>query len=192
MGWLKLASPSHPSGATTASNTVQEELKTATQHIESIHISPPTATNPPSSSPSSTSSLYRKYPYASPSTPDTHLPFIPASEVRLRKPPEAPSASSSPPQNPSPPSTPTELWLVIDSIVYDCSAFVAEHPGGEQVLESFRGEDCSWQFWRFHGKQQMEEFGVPLRVGRTAGVENRFKKRTRWVGLRGLGSGEEW
>jgi cytochrome b involved in lipid metabolism len=81
------------------------------------------------------------------------------------------------------------LWLVIDNIVYDCSGF--EHPGGATVIQSFRGEDCSWQFWRFHSKTHMQEFGRPLRIGRTAGVPNRFKERPKFVGLSKLG-GNDW
>jgi hypothetical protein len=60
------------------------------------------------------------------------------------------------------------------------------------VIESFIGEDCSWQFWRFHVKEVMEEFGRLLRVGRTEGVRNRFPEPTRWVGLRKWGRGDEW
>jgi hypothetical protein len=183
MGWLKLAGPSQSPALpySPGSCAVQEDLKatTTTQHIESIPLPPPIEKPP---FPSSTPTPNRKYPHSSPTIPNTHLPFIPASEVRLRKPH---------PTNPSS-SQPNDLWLVIDNIVYDCSTFVAEHPGGEQVLESFRGEDCSWQFWRFHEKQQMEEFGRPLRVGRTAGVVNRFREKPRWVGLTGLGGTDEW
>ncbi|WAO95226.1 Cytochrome b5 heme-binding domain-containing protein [Fusarium falciforme] len=78
------------------------------------------------------------------------------------------------------------LWIVIDDIVYDCTDFVEEHPGGSRVLESFRSGNCSWQFWRFHGEKDLEEFGRPLRVGRTTGIENKFKEPPRFFGLRKL------
>lgn len=79
------------------------------------------------------------------------------------------------------------LWLVIDNIIYDCTDFISEHPGGTAVIESFVGKDCSWQFWRFHGREHMESHGRGLRVGRTKGVKNPYKERVRWVGLRRLG-----
>lgn len=84
-----------------------------------------------------------------------------------------------------------ELWIVVDSIVYDCSDFVYDHPGGQQVIESFAGEDCSWQFWRFHGKNEMLQYGRALRVGRTAGIKNKFPEVSRYVGLSRIGH-DEW
>jgi len=75
-------------------------------------------------------------------------------------------------------------WIVVDNIVYDCTDFALEHPGGETVVRSFAGQDCSWQFWRFHNSTHMKQSGSPLRVGRTAGVKNRFAERPRFVGLR--------
>ena len=84
------------------------------------------------------------------------------------------------------------LWVVIDNVVYDCTNFIYEHPGGEEVIRSFAGQECSWQFWRFHGKEQLEEFGKPLRVGRTIDMKNGFEIRPRYVGLRGLSSADEW
>lgn len=44
------------------------------------------------------------------------------------------------------------LGIVIDDIVYDCTDFIHDHPGGITVLESFGGSECSckprsrWQF----------------------------------------------
>ncbi|KAH7174093.1 cytochrome b5-like heme/steroid binding domain-containing protein [Fusarium flagelliforme] len=76
------------------------------------------------------------------------------------------------------------LWVIIDDIIYDCTEFVHNHPGGARVIESFRGSNCSWQFWRFHSEKDLTEFGRPLRLGRTKGIENKFKEPPRFVGLR--------
>lgn len=108
---------------------------------------------------------YRPVP---PSLPDAKLPFICSSIV---------SASA----------TTGRHWIVIDDVVYDCTDFIAEHPGGQEVLKPFKGLDCSWQFWRFHGKREMQD-ARELRVGRTAGVRNKFKERPRFVGLRPWGA----
>lgn len=89
-------------------------------------------------------------------------------------------------------STHQALWLIIDNIVFDCTDFISQHPGGVTVINSFVGKDCSWQFWRFHGEEQLEVFGKGLRVGRTEGVRNPFEERKRWVGLRRLGDDEGW
>ena len=116
----------------------------------------------------------KEYPFQDVDTPDTALPFISGDVVRAAK------------------QTEDRLWIVVDDIVFDCTDYIHEHPGGITVIESFRGESCSWQFWRFHNKQLMQEFGRPLRIGRTEGVLNRFKERTRFVGLRRLGGDDDW
>ena len=109
------------------------------------------------------------YPFQPVALPDASLPFIQAEVVRATK------------------SQPDRLWIVVDEIIYNCTDFIAEHPGGSTVIESFCGEDCTWQFWRFHNRTHMRETGRPLRIGRTAGIANRYKERPRFVGLRRLG-----
>jgi cytochrome b involved in lipid metabolism len=81
--------------------------------------------------------------------------------------------------------------IVVNNIVYDCTKFIKEHPGGEQIIRAFGGAECTWQFWRFHRKNEMEEFGRPLRVGRTTGMVNKFKEPSKYVGLRRLGH-DDW
>lgn len=110
------------------------------------------------------------HPLQNPSVPDDALPFIAPAIVRNKR--------LGLPQAQSP------AWIVVDNIVYDCTDFIEEHPGGDTVLRSFIGEDCSWQFWRFHSKMIMEEWGRPLRVGRTEGILNRFKEPPRYFGSR--------
>ena len=109
------------------------------------------------------------YPFQPVTLPDTSLPFIAAEVVSASK------------------SQPDRLWIVVDNIVYNCTDFVSEHPGGRTVIQSFHGEDCTWQFWRFHNRTHMWGTGRPLRIGRTAGVTNRFKERPKFVGLKRLG-----
>ncbi|TVY56815.1 putative cytochrome b5 [Lachnellula cervina] len=116
-------------------------------------------------------SITPRYPFVTTDTKDKDLPFIPAAEVSQRI-----SAGAG------------GLLIVVDNIVYDCTDFISEHPGGEQVISSFAGAECSWQFWRFHGKQDMEEFGKALRVGRTEGLKNKFREPNRYVGLRRWGN----
>jgi cytochrome b involved in lipid metabolism len=117
-------------------------------------------------------------PFASLDTADSNLPFIAGSEVDAKRRHK---------------DTAESLWIVIDNIVYDCSVFVNDHPGGDTVIKSFVGSDCSWQFWRFHGKEHLEEFGKGLRIGRTSGVQNRFKEPSAYIGLRGLNNdSDEW
>lgn len=117
--------------------------------------------------------------------PDHELPYIPTEEVTSKRAGEkVQSDEQSISEN-------ENLWIVIDTVVYDCSDFVADHPGGQQVIRSFVGEDCSWQFWRFHGQSEMIQHGRPLRIGRTADVPNRFSEIPRYVGLSKNGD-DEW
>lgn len=38
--------------------------------------------------------------------------------------------------------------IVVDEVVFDCTEYVSEHPGGRSVIENFGGQDCSWQVSR--------------------------------------------
>ncbi|KAL4922145.1 hypothetical protein BDW62DRAFT_173007 [Aspergillus aurantiobrunneus] len=128
-----------------------------------------------------------EYPLQHPSTPDSELPYIDPtvlSQVAQHW-TETTSTSSTEETGTCEPLA----WIVVDNIVYDCTDFQHEHPGGTVVIRSFVGQDCSWQFWRFHTRKHMEEFGTPLRIGRTSGIRNRFEERPRYVGLSGL---DDW
>jgi cytochrome b involved in lipid metabolism len=83
------------------------------------------------------------------------------------------------------------IGIVVDEVVYDCSTWADEHPGGDSVIRNFGGQDCSWQFWRFHNKKDMAKYGVALRIGRTEGVTNRFPEPKRYSRLRGFDA-EDW
>ncbi len=124
----------------------------------------------------------KKYPFVPDSLSDEALPFIAKEEVLERS-----KQSKSKDKPSSNENQENEYWIVIDKVVYDCTDFAPEHPGGEDVIMSFIGEDCSWQFWRLHGKSVMEQYGRALRVGRTEGIKNRFPESVRYVGLSKLG-----
>lgn len=170
MGWLRL------DVCTTREETpfeaAQDDLKYKTQHIESISTSPDTPRP-------------CTHPRVSLSLPDNELPFIPRCEVINRK-----SAASGGICMLDPVClysvSDYVLVIIIDGIVYDCTEFIKIHPGGFQFIDSFAGSECSWQFWRFHGKAEMEKFGKPLRVGRTKDLVNKFKEPKKYVGLRRL------
>lgn len=82
--------------------------------------------------------------------------------------------------------------IVIENVVYDCTTFVADHPGGPDILKPFKGSDCTWQFLRFHGREVLQNEARALRIGRTEGVGNKFKERPAYIGLRRLGSAHKW
>ncbi|SCU82931.1 LADA_0C08746g1_1 [Lachancea dasiensis] len=40
----------------------------------------------------------------------------------------------------------SDLWMIIDGKVYDCTKFMDEHPGGEEVLLDLGGQDATGPF----------------------------------------------
>jgi hypothetical protein len=169
MGWLKLGSGSPAQ----TQQLRQVELKVATQHVESLSID---------------SEALQQCQHVSLSVPDSELPFIPPDEVSKRRSALEGGLCECPTFFSDPGSVAEDSQvIVVDEIVYDCTRFILEHPGGQQIIESFAGAECTWQFWRFHGKREMDEFGRPLRVGRTKGLQNKFKEPVKYVGLRSLG-----
>lgn len=167
MGWLRWSSKEPiqhvlANEVHDANDTQETKPKEYASHIERVDSHVDAANM-------NTPSVHGQYPLQPTSLPDAQLPFITGDIVQSSK--------------------HGYLWLVVDDIVYDCADF--EHPGGATVIESFRGENCSWQFWRFHNKTHMHEFGRPLRIGRTSGVKNRFKERPKFVGLSKIGA-DDW
>ncbi|USP74639.1 hypothetical protein yc1106_01913 [Curvularia clavata] len=168
MGWLKaLHNIVNDAAPESVKSRDGEDVKrnlntTCASHIEEIHV-----LDQP-----------RCLPFAHPDTADSRLPFLSAAEVAIIS--EGHNNNSA-----------SRLYIVVDEIVYDCTQFLHDHPGGPRVIENFRGQDCSWQFWRFHSKENLRVWGRHLRVARTSGVKNRWKERPRFVGLRGLGAAAE-
>ncbi|KAL1897777.1 hypothetical protein Cpir12675_002202 [Ceratocystis pirilliformis] len=43
-------------------------------------------------------------------------------------------------------NTKNDLWMIIEGKVYDCTKFLDEHPGGEEVLLDVGGQDATEAF----------------------------------------------
>ncbi|KAL4884974.1 hypothetical protein BJY04DRAFT_214858 [Aspergillus karnatakaensis] len=181
MGWLTLRRRADARNPPPVPQS--EKIGAYSEHTEDI--TNPTQSPPQSQlQPRSRTFLGKKYPLHDPSIPDSGLPYIDSSILTLMEKHWAKTSKES--TNTTPSSEPPCAWIVVDSIIYDCTDFQHEHPGGPVVIRSFVGQDCSWQFWRFHSKQHMIDFGRGLRVGRTSGINNRFKESPRYVGLSSL------
>ena len=176
MGWLSLQ-------CTDAAADVEGDSAHITPLSNKIGIYGEHAEDTATTTTSLPQSLPQKvFPFQEPSLSDSDLPYIDPSIVSLL---DQQWRSSSDVTRKH-----LQVWIVIDNVVYDCTQFQREHPGGIDVIQSFVGQDCSWQFWRFHGREQMREYGRPLRIGRTSGIQNRFKEPPRYVGLSTWG--EDW
>ncbi|KAL4799451.1 cytochrome b5-like heme/steroid binding domain-containing protein [Aspergillus venezuelensis] len=203
MGWISLSRrPQQPPIL-----PLPEKVEAYVEHPEDISLPAPQEAEPtPQAEPApklQPSFLGKAYPLQHPLTPDSDLPFIdPVIVTLVEKVWKESNTSpvlerSKPTLNPSPNNPEPEpdggipAWIIINNIIYDCTAFQSQHPGGSVVIRNFVGQDCTWQFWRFHSQHQLVEFGRGLRVGRTRGVLNRYKEVPRFVGV-SLGGDDDW
>ncbi|KAL4987027.1 cytochrome b5-like heme/steroid binding domain-containing protein [Aspergillus falconensis] len=201
MGWLTLRrradthNPNTGSIPVSASLSASEKAGAYSKHTEDITVENPTNTQQqPQLQVPSSSFLGQSYPFH-PTTPDSDLPYIDSSILSLVEQHWTKATSKTHSFSTTSQASTLEqppAWIVIDNIVYDCTSFQHSHPGGPVVIRSFVGQDCSWQFWRFHGKEHMRKSGRPLRIGKTSGIRNRFTEPPRYVGLSsGLGD-DDW
>jgi len=59
----------------------------------------------------------------------------------------------------------SDLFIIVDSKVYDLTKFQDEHPGGKKILTKVAGKDASKQFWKYHNEAILQKYGAPLQVG---------------------------
>ncbi|KAL4969952.1 cytochrome b5-like heme/steroid binding domain-containing protein [Aspergillus stella-maris] len=203
MGWISLSRRPQQS----LSPFAPEKVEAYVEHTEDISLAPQEAEPTPQPETATKrqlqlqpSFLGKAYPLQHPSTPDSDLPFIDPSIVTLvekawKENKTSPTVERSVPTSPKEPTSDSEAqipaWIIINNIIYDCTAFQSQHPGGSAVIRNFVGQDCTWQFWRFHSQHQLGEFGGLLRVGRTRGVLNRYKEVPRFVGV-STGDDDDW
>jgi cytochrome b involved in lipid metabolism len=177
MGWLTLRRRAEAPALSVVS---ADKIGAYAEHTEDIAIDKPSSPPPQPARRQQRKFLDTTYRPADPSTPDSALPYISPNILSQL---EEEYKSSTPQPNQLP------IWIIINNIIYDCTNFIDSHPGGSVVISSFVGQDCSWQFWRFHSRQQLVDYGRALRVGRTEGVRNRFKEPARYVGLGAVDEG---
>lgn len=137
MGWIRgLAGTELVTGTSQILPKTQSQTKNNFEHIENIsNVRGNLADN----------QLHKPdsgvlYPFQPSTLSDESLPFIPAEVVRSKRRPGALCGKETIPEKRK------DYWIVVDDIVYDCTSFISRHPGGEQVIMSFVGEDCSCMF----------------------------------------------
>ena len=132
MGWIRSLAPTKLA----VRNVVAPDLRTkeSVEHVEDLNSTSGTdiyVQRQDTSKPES------KYPFQPPTVSDEDLPFIISEEVVSKRRPGALSDKAGHSEEKK------DYWIVVDDIVYDCTFFVLDHPGGEQVILSFVGENCS-------------------------------------------------
>ena len=68
----------------------------------------------------------------------------------------------------------TDCWIVIDSVVYDVTKFLKNHPGGKGILLEYAGKDATEAFFDLHRKEIIAKFGPKLQVGTIKGKSRLF------------------
>ena len=72
-------------------------------------------------------------------------------------------------------NTPTDCYIVIDSVVYDITKFLNAHPGGRTILLDYAGKDATEAFFDLHRKEVLMKYGPKLkRVGLIEGGKQHF------------------
>jgi len=135
MGWIrgrapvKIAAHTLPNLATT-----REQTKSSIEHVEDLSS---IAADRLSSDQQNKPKTAAKYPLQPLKVSDKDLPFINPEDVSSKRRPGALSAKTMHEEDKK------DYWIVVDDVVYDCTSFITDHPGGEQVILSFVGENCS-------------------------------------------------
>lgn len=61
-------------------------------------------------------------------------------------------------------NTVDNLWVIIDSVVYNLTSFADLHPGGAAVLRDVAGQDATQAFYNLHRHEVLAKYGR-LRIG---------------------------
>ncbi|KIM99607.1 hypothetical protein OIDMADRAFT_85001, partial [Oidiodendron maius Zn] len=60
---------------------------------------------------------------------------------------------------------PEDIWIVIDSEVFNVSAFQDEHPGGKKIMQGVAGQDATKKFKKYHREAILNKYKDELLVG---------------------------
>ncbi|KAJ3343788.1 hypothetical protein HDU93_006705 [Gonapodya sp. JEL0774] len=65
-------------------------------------------------------------------------------------------------------NSPSDAWMIIDSVVYDVSTFAELHPGGTKILLEYAGKDATEVYYGYHRHDVLLKFGPKLVIGTVA------------------------
>ncbi|AMD19703.1 HCL448Wp [Eremothecium sinecaudum] len=62
-------------------------------------------------------------------------------------------------------NTDTDIWIIINNKVYDCSKFVDEHPGGDEIIADLGGQDATEPFIDINHSEDAKKMLEDLYIG---------------------------
>mmetsp|Transcript_71202 Transcript_71202/g.204197 ORF Transcript_71202/g.204197 Transcript_71202/m.204197 type:complete len:527 (-) Transcript_71202:8-1588(-) len=71
-------------------------------------------------------------------------------------------------------SSPDDIWLIIDSSVYDVSKFLKLHPGGRGVMLPYAGKDATEAFFALHKTEVLDKYRDKLYKGVIMGGKPKY------------------
>lgn len=66
-------------------------------------------------------------------------------------------------------NTSDDLWMIYNGLVYDCTPFLDEHPGGEEVVVDCAGRDATEEFDDIGHSDDAHEILKGLLIGKLEG-----------------------
>lgn len=77
--------------------------------------------------------------------------------------------------------TSDDLWIAYNGLVYDCSKFLDEHPGGEEVMVDVGGTDATEAFDDIGHSDDAHDIMKGLLIGKLeGGVTKEIKSNLEW------------
>ncbi|CAG2100284.1 unnamed protein product [Medioppia subpectinata] len=67
------------------------------------------------------------------------------------------------------------LWVIVDGYVYDVTRFLEEHPGGQEVLKEYGGDDATHRFDEVGHSADALDMMKKYRIGRALGDDLEFQ-----------------
>lgn len=79
--------------------------------------------------------------------------------------PTAPAAKSFTKEEVAKHNTEGDCFVILFDKVYDCTKFMADHPGGKDAIMLFAGKDATEEFDMLHQPSVLKKFGGEIYVG---------------------------
>mmetsp|Transcript_97988 Transcript_97988/g.261597 ORF Transcript_97988/g.261597 Transcript_97988/m.261597 type:complete len:80 (-) Transcript_97988:119-358(-) len=53
-----------------------------------------------------------------------------------------------------------DCWVIIGDEAFDCTKFLADHPGGKKAILLYAGKDATEEFDMLHDRKVIKKYGI--------------------------------